>query len=102
MSAGRKPLAPAIGRRIRAMRRKGAAITDIASDLGLSKSAVGRIVQDMPADARAAANKARAGIKPPWLDEARRLVAAGLSRNEAAARLDVSKSTLYRALARWC
>ena len=101
MTSGRKPLPAAAVRRIRALRRKGAAIIAIAAELGLSKSAVGRIVLDIPADARAAANKARGGIKPSWLDEARRMVAGGTSRNEAAQALAVSKSTLYRALARW-
>jgi DNA-binding NarL/FixJ family response regulator len=74
---------------------------EIAARTALSKSAVGRATADMKTDARARANRQRAAADHaalPWLAEARRLLAGGLTRNRIAARLGVPKTVIYRHL----
>ncbi len=84
-------------RHVRALRRRGLPLIEIARMTGLSKSAAGRMTVDMVADSRAKANRKRAAeVKPPWLVDARRLKTAGLTRLEIARRLDVPKSSVYR------
>jgi transposase len=88
-------------RQAKALRRKCVSLDEIATTVGLGRSTVHRIVEAIPADARAKANKARAGVPPTWLLEARQLIAGGMTRNEAAAALGVPKSTVYRVLQRF-
>lgn len=98
---GRPPADRAKVRRAKALRRKGVSLEEIAEAVGLGRTTVHRSVAAIPADARAAANKARAAVAPSWLGQARRLIAGGMTRNEAAATLGVPKSSLYRALDRF-
>ena len=83
---------------IRALRRKKLTIEQIAVQTGLSKSAVGRAVAGMKTDMRATTNAARGNIEPPWLDEARRLLAGGMSRPKIAIKLNVAQTSVYRML----
>lgn len=73
-------------------------IEEIAAQLGISKSAIGRAVAGMKIDRRDAANKTRANVKPPWLGEARKLFDAGVSRPKIAVKLNVGQTTIYRVL----
>jgi len=83
---------------VRRLRRGKMSIVEIAAELGLSKSTVGRAVADMKTDRRAAANKARAGVAPSWLDKAKRLRKSGKSYPQIAEELDVAQSSVFRAL----
>lgn len=85
----------------RALRAKGASTPKIAENLGIGKSAAHALTADMGVDSRAAANKARAAKPPPWLQRARKMLAAGVSRNEIAQKLGVAKSSVYRMLAKF-
>lgn len=82
----------------RALRRKKMSIEAIATEIGMSKSAVHRAVTDMKPDLRAAANRARGEIEPEWLNEARRLLKTGKSRPQIAVILDVAQTSVYRML----
>jgi transposase-like protein len=82
----------------RRLRAKKMSIEAIAASVGMSKSAVHRVVADMAPDLRAATNKARGDIEPGWLDEARRLLKAGRSRPQIAVTLDVAQTSVYRML----
>ena len=82
----------------RQLRRKKMPIEAIAAAIGKSKSAVHRAIADMRPDMRAATNRARGNIEPPWLDEARQLLKAGKSRPQIAVTLDVAQTSVYRML----
>jgi transposase len=72
----------------------------IAIKLGYSKSAVYRATRGIEIDTRPEANRRRAAIPPPWLQQARRMFARGINRHAIATELGVPKSVVYRWLAR--
>lgn len=93
-----RPIPDKTRAKARRLRREGLGVEAIARRLHKSKSAVHRIVADLGVDRRAEVNRARASIPPAWIDDALKLLADGLSRNAAAARLGVPKSVFYRAI----
>lgn len=93
-------LSPEVREQIRRLRATGLSGPRTAAALGVSLGAAYTYSPDVTVDARPATNRARAPA-PPWLPEARRLLASGVSRNEAAAKLGVAKSNFYRIVARF-
>lgn len=83
---------------MRRLRAKNLTVAAIGARLGFSKSAVHRAVADMAVDGRVVANRERASIPPLWLGQAKRLIRAGLSRNQVARKLKIPTTVLYRAM----
>ena len=86
---------------MRRLRAAGASLGEVAAETGFGVSTVHRIVADVPVDARARANRARAAKPPPWLKRARALLARGQARHAVALTLGVPMTTLYRAIERF-
>lgn len=95
---GRPAYDDVITAELRRRRALGRSIPQIAAETGTAKSVVHRLVRDIAADARPAANRARAEIAPAWLPRVHKLLAAGESRLAIARHLGVAKSVLYREL----
>lgn len=92
----RRFITPEAAAEMREFRSRGLAIEAIADELGFSKSAVHRAVEDMPVDRRLSPDP-RLPKRPKWFDRAEKLKAAGLSRFAIADALKIPKSIVYRA-----